>query len=176
MDHFTPQYEVTNSHIYEAYTVSGTQQLFEKFERDQKADQNLLEELAQKLPKESAVVNTQITLTRSLIDLFKIATKQEQYDIVHYLFANLYVDFDKYCLTAFEPKAEFDFLFSTFAPINGWKKEGPRYLLPCHYQLPEEQNQDDICRLLFTGSIIIETEIVNLILMLGVPNFLCVRR
>ena len=29
---------------------------------------------------------------------------------------------------------------------------------------------------LFTGSIIIETEIVNLILMLGVPNFLCVRR
>lgn len=128
---------------YEAYTVSGTQQLFEKFERDQKADQNLLEELAQKLPKESAVVNTQITLTRSLIDLFKIATKQEQYDIVHYLFANLYVDFDNYCLTAFEPKAEFDFLFSTFAPLNGWKKEGARYLLPCHYHLPDEENQDD---------------------------------
>ena len=52
------EYEVTNSHIYEAYTVSGTQQLFEKFERDQKADQNLLEKLAQKLPKESAVGNT----------------------------------------------------------------------------------------------------------------------
>lgn len=128
---------------YAAYTVSGTQNLFEKFERDQKADQSLIEELTQKLPKESAVVNTQISLTRSLIDLFKIATKQEQYDIVHYLFANLYVDFDNYRLSAFEPKPEFDFLFSTFASLNGWEKDGKRYLLPCHYQMQDDGNQDD---------------------------------
>ena len=113
----------------EAYTVSGVYQNFEKYERDQKTDQNLIDELTKRLPKDSAIINTQITLTSSLIDLFLRATKQERYDIVHYLFSNIYVDLRKHQLTAFEPKPEFDFLFSTFAEYNGWKKEENRYLL-----------------------------------------------
>ena len=113
----------------EAYTVSGIYQNFEKYERDQKTDQNLIDELTKRLPKDSAIVNTQITLTSSLIDLFLRATKQERYDIVHYLFSNIYVDLRTHQLTAFEPKPEFDFLFSTFAEFNGWKKNENRYLL-----------------------------------------------
>ena len=115
----------------DAYTVFGIHQNFEKYEREQKADQQQIDELTQKLPKDSAVINTQITLTTSLIDLFVRATKTERYDIVHFLFSKLYVDLDSHCLTAFEPQAEFEFLFSAFAEENGWKKDdGGRYLLP----------------------------------------------
>ena len=114
----------------DAYTVSGIHQNFEKYERDQRADQQMIDELTQKLPKDSAAINTQITLTTSLIDLFIRATKRERYDIVHYLFSNIYVDLESHCLTAFEPKPEFDFLFTSFAGENGWKKDGSRYLLP----------------------------------------------
>ena len=113
----------------EAYTVSGVYQNYEKYERDQKTDQNLIDELTKRLPKDSAIVNTQITLTSSLIDLFLRATKSERYDIVHYLFLNIYIDLNKHQLTGFEPKPEFDFLFSTFAEDNGWKKEGNRFLI-----------------------------------------------
>ncbi len=114
----------------DAYTVSGVHQNFEKYERDQKADQKLIDELTQKLPKDSVSINAQITLTTSLLDLFIRATKSERYDIVHYIFSNIYVDLESHCLTAFEPKAEFEFLFSSFAEENGWKKDGSRYLLP----------------------------------------------
>ncbi len=72
----------------DAYTVSGVHQNFEKYERDQKADQQLIDELTQKLPKDSVAINTQITLTTSLLDLFIRATKRERYDIVHYIFSN----------------------------------------------------------------------------------------
>ena len=88
-----------------------------------------LEELKAKLPKSSDVLKTQITLTSSLIDLFKCATPSEQYDIVHYLFRNLYFDFETFQLCAFEPHSEFDFLFATFAEKNNWKKVEDRYLI-----------------------------------------------
>ena len=112
-----------------AYTVSGAYS-FEEFQKEHNADMAELEELKAKLPKSSDVLKTQITITTSLIDLFKNATAGEQYDIVHYLFRNLYFDFQKFRLSAFEPHPEFDFLFSTFAEKNGWTKDGSRYLLP----------------------------------------------
>ena len=112
-----------------AYTVSGTYS-FEEFQKEHSADMAELEELKARLPKSSDVLKTQITVTTSLIDLFSHATAAEQYDIVHYLFKNLYFDFDKFHLCAFEPHPEFDFLFSTFAEENGWVKDGSRYLLP----------------------------------------------
>ena len=40
----------------EAYTVSGVYQNYEKYERDQKTDQNLIDELTKRLPKDSAIV------------------------------------------------------------------------------------------------------------------------
>ena len=111
-----------------AYTISGTYS-FEDFQKEHNADMAEIEELQSKLPKSSNVLNTQITITTSLIDLVKIASAPEQYDIVHYLFKNLYFDFQSYRLCAFEPNAEFDFLFATFADKNGWKKVEDRYLI-----------------------------------------------
>ena len=113
----------------EAYSVTGIYQNFEKYEQEQKTDQNLLDDLMQKLPKDSALINTHITMTSSLIDLFPRATEAERYDIVHYLFTKIYVDLTTHRLTAFEPKPEFDFLFSTFVEENGWIKDENRYLL-----------------------------------------------
>ena len=88
------------------------------------------------LPKSSDMLNAQITITTSLIDLFKRATASEQYDIVHYLFQKLYFDFSKFRLCAFEPRPEFEFLFSSFAGKNGWHKEGSQYLIHsgAHYE------------------------------------------
>lgn len=60
----------------DAYTVSGVHQNFEKYERDQKADQQLIDELTQKLSKDSVAINTQITLTTSLLDLFIITSRK----------------------------------------------------------------------------------------------------
>ena len=60
----------------DAYTVSGVHHNFEKYERDQKADQQLIDELTQKLPKDSVAINTQITLTTSLLDLFIITSRK----------------------------------------------------------------------------------------------------
>ena len=116
----------------DAYSVTGIYQNFEKYEREQKIDQMLLDDLMQKLPKDSAIINTQITITSSLIDLFIRANNSERYDIVHYLFSKLYVDLTQHRLTAFEPKPEFDFLFSTFAEDNGWVRDGKRYLFSSH--------------------------------------------
>ena len=113
----------------EAYSITGVYLNLEKFEHEQKADQQLLDELTKSLPKDSAVTNMQITLTTSLIDLFLRASKPERYDIVHYLFSNIYVDLTSHCLTAFEPNPEFEFLFSTFAKENGWEKDGYRFLI-----------------------------------------------
>ena len=47
----------------DAYSVSGIYQNFEKYEREQKTDQKLLDDLMQKLPKDSAIINTQIIFT-----------------------------------------------------------------------------------------------------------------
>lgn len=96
----------------------------EEYKKQQTADRNEIIELKKKLPKGSPEMNTQITMTNSLIDLFRIATKAEQSDIVHYLFRNLYFDFQKRQLTAFEPNPDYEFLFSAFADEKGWKKDG----------------------------------------------------
>ena len=112
----------------QAYTVAGVYS-FEDFKIEQEQDKEEIERLTAKLPQSSAILNTEITITTSLIDLFKIATPQEQYDIVHYLFKNLYFDFSEYKLYAFEPKIEFDILFSTFADENGWVKENNFYII-----------------------------------------------
>lgn len=110
------------------YTISGACS-FEEFQKEHSADMAELGELKAKLPNSSDVLKTQVTLTSSLIDLFKYATPSEQYDIVHYLFRNLYFDFETFRLCAFEPHSEFDFLFSTFAEQNNWRKEEDRYLI-----------------------------------------------
>ena len=112
----------------QVYTLTGTY-TFEDFQKEHNADMAAIEELKAKLPKSSDLLNTQITITTSLIDLVKKASAPERYDIVHYLFKNLYFDFGKYRLCAFEPQPEFDFLFSTFAGKNNWKKEENRYLI-----------------------------------------------
>ena len=96
----------------------------EEYKKQQTADRNEIIELKKKLPKGSPEMNAQITMTNSLIDLFRIATKAEQSDIVHYLFKNLYFDFSLRQLTAFEPNPDYEFLFSTFADEKGWKKDG----------------------------------------------------
>ena len=96
----------------------------EEYKKQQTADRNEIIELKKKLPKGSPEMNAQITMTNSLIDLFRIATKAEQSDIVHYLFRNLYFDFQKRQLTAFEPNPDYEFLFSAFADEKGWKKDG----------------------------------------------------
>ena len=88
------------------------------------ADKNEITELRKKLPKGSPEINTQITMTNSLIDLFRLARKAEQYDIVHFLYKNLYFDFAKRRLTAFEPNPDYEFLFSAFADEKGWIKDG----------------------------------------------------
>ena len=116
----------------EAYSISDVYLNFEKYEREQRADQKLIDDLTKRLPKDSAVINTHITLTTSLIDLFIQATKRERYDIVHFLFSNVYVDLTNCQLTAFEPNPEFEFLFSTFSDVNGWTKEDNRYYFTIH--------------------------------------------
>ena len=111
-----------------AYTVSGTYS-FDDFQKEHNADLAEIEQLNEMLPKSSDMLNAQITITTSLINLFKRATASEQYDIVHYLFQNLYFDFVKFRLCAFEPRPEFEFLFSAFADKNGWHKKGNQYLI-----------------------------------------------
>ena len=111
-----------------AYTVSGTYS-FDDFQKEHNADLAEIEQLKEMLPKSSNMLNAQITITTSLINLFKRATASEQYDIVHYLFQNLYFDFVKFRLCAFEPRPEFEFLFSAFAEKNGWHKKGNKYLI-----------------------------------------------
>ena len=96
----------------------------EEYKKQQTADKNEIAELKKRLPKGSPEMNAQITMTNSLIDLFRIATKAEQSAIVHYLFKNLYFDFQKRQLTAFEPNPDYEFLFSAFADEKGWKKDG----------------------------------------------------
>ena len=95
----------------------------EEYQREQMADKKEISELRKKLPKGSPEINTQITMTNSLIDLFRIATKAEQYDVVHFLFKNLYFDFDERRLTAFEPNPDYEFLFTSFAEEKGWIKD-----------------------------------------------------
>ena len=95
----------------------------DEYKKAQMADQNEIAELKKRLPKGSPELNTQITVVNSLIDLFQIATKAEQYDIVHFLFKNLYFDFAKRRLTAFEPNPDYEFLFTSFAEDKGWIKD-----------------------------------------------------
>ncbi len=95
----------------------------EEYQREQMADKNEITELKKKLPKGSPEINTQITMTNSLIDLFRIATKAEQYDIVHFLFKNIYFDFQERRLTAFQPNPDYEYLFSAFAEEKGWIKD-----------------------------------------------------
>ena len=99
----------------------------EEYQREQIADKNEIIELRKKLPKGSPEINTQITMTNSLIDLFRIAHKAEQYDIVHFLFKNLYFDFAERRPTAFEPNPDYEFLFSAFADEKGWIKDNKTF-------------------------------------------------
>ncbi len=96
----------------------------EEYKKLQIADKNEISELKKRLPKGSPEMNAQIAMTNSLIDLFRIATKAEQYDIVHFLFKNIYFDFHQRRLTAFEPNPDYEFLFSAFAEEKGWMKDG----------------------------------------------------
>ena len=95
----------------------------DEFKQLQTVDKNEIEELKRKLPKGSPEMNAQVTMTNSLIDLFRIATKAEQYDIVHFLFKNIYFDFQTRQLSAFEPNPDYEFLFSAFAEEKGWVKD-----------------------------------------------------
>ncbi|MBQ6502577.1 MAG: recombinase family protein [Flexilinea sp.] len=92
----------------------------EEYVREQTVDKNEIAELKKRLPKGSPEINTQVTITNSLIDLFQIATKSEQYDIVHFLFRNLYFDFNERRLSAFEPNPDYEYLFTSFAGDKGW--------------------------------------------------------
>ena len=95
----------------------------DEYKKAQMVDKNEIAELKKRLPKGSPELNTQITVVNSLIDLFRIATKAEQYDIVHFLFKNLYFDFAERRLTAFEPNPDYEFLFTSFAKEKGWIKD-----------------------------------------------------
>ena len=100
------------------------------YDRDQAKDSAEIEELKRKLPRNSPELNTQITLTNSLLDLFDRATAAERHEIVHYLFKNIYFDFTTNKLTGFEPNPDYEILFSALAEEKGWTRDESIYSFP----------------------------------------------
>lgn len=99
------------------------------YNRDQAKDSDEIEELKRKLPKNSAALNTQITITNSLITLFRNATNAERYEIVHYLFKNIYFDFENTSICGFEVNPDYEFLFLTLSEKMKWAKVGNIYYI-----------------------------------------------
>lgn len=106
------------------------------YNRDQVKDSEEIEELKRKLPKNSADLNTQITLTNSLITLFGHATNAERYEIVHYLFKNIYYDFESGRICGFEVNPDYEFLFSTLSEKMKWAKVGKIYYIEGNNNAP----------------------------------------
>ena len=100
------------------------------YDRDQAKDSAEIEELKRKLPKNSPELNSQVTLTNSLLDLFDRATAAERHEIVHYLFKNIYFDFTTNKLTGFEPNPDYEILFSSLAEEKGWTRDESIYTFP----------------------------------------------
>ena len=108
--------------------INGNSAISESvYDRDQAKDNAEIEELKRKLPKNSPELNTQITLTNSLINLFNQATMAERHEIVHYLFKNIYFDFDSCKIIGFDPNPDYEFLFSALSFQNKWVRDGDSY-------------------------------------------------